>query len=115
MVVVLLCYHAQEIDADVMLGNILIYHEHGATFGVLLLLIAIKCMAGISKPIIVFGGEVVPIIHQALSETGIDLLQLVAVAKGNRCCRLGPQVVCALEYCVPPQCSHACHCFVPCF
>jgi hypothetical protein len=115
MVVILLYYHAQEIDVDIALGNILIYHEHDAALGVLLLLIAIRCMAEISKPIIVFGGEVVPIVHQALLETGIDLLQLVAVAKGNRCCRLGPQVICTLKYCVPPQCSHACHCFVPCF
>jgi hypothetical protein len=81
MAVVLLCYHAQEIDADVMLGNILLYHEHGAALGVLLLLIVIGCMAEISKPILVFCGEVAPIIHQLISEISADLLLLVALAE----------------------------------
>ena len=54
MAVILWCYHAQEIDVDVMLGNILIYHEHGVTLGVLLLLIVIGHMAEISRPNIVF-------------------------------------------------------------
>ena len=71
MVVILLYYHAQEIDVDIVLGNILIYHEHDAALGVLLLLIVIGCMAEISKPIIVFGGEVAPIIHEALLETAL--------------------------------------------
>jgi hypothetical protein len=90
MVVVLLCYHAWEIDADVMLGNILIYHEHGVTLGVLLLLIVIGCMAEISKPIIVFCKEVAPIVHQLILEISADLLLLVALAKENRCLGLGP-------------------------
>ena len=113
MVVILLYYHAWEIDVDVMLGNILVYHEHDATLGVLLLLIAIGYMAEISKPIIVFGGEVAPIVHQSLSETVIDVLLLEAWVEENRCLRLGPQVICTLKYCIPPQCSHACHHFVP--
>jgi hypothetical protein len=54
MAIVLLYYHAWEIDVDVALGNILVYHEHDATLGVLLLLVAIRHMAEISKPIIVF-------------------------------------------------------------
>ena len=66
MVVILLYYHAWEIDVDVTLGSILIYHEHCATLGVLLLLIVIRHMAGISKPILVVGGEVVPNVHQVL-------------------------------------------------
>jgi hypothetical protein len=45
MAVILLYYHAWEIDVDVALGNILVYHKHDAALGVLLLLIAIGHMA----------------------------------------------------------------------
>ena len=54
MVVILLCYHVLEIDANVMLENSLIYHGLGATLVVVLLLIVLICMAGISRSNVVF-------------------------------------------------------------